>query len=331
MLTGCETMNDTMASARERITAMEFKMPDIQPRQDGMRTDQDSGDPAFEPYDYGKYRQTDTPDDIPVLMAAESADISCPPLRIVDDLRDMHQFSVARNQSPPNKISSVSIENIEATCTRNDSNLAIDMHLIFDGTLGPRARMRANDRPGFAYPYFVAVTDPQGAVLSKEIFAATLSYGTDDEHLRHTENLRQLIPYGGERYNQDYEILVGFQLTPEELAYNRARHTRPPEQNTARATAAPMKIVHAPRPQEKPDEITRLTRTEPAAAMPSQKSARATQPDSDERAPATVTERDRKNEGAQSPAIDVPFIDEIESAAGSTNSDSAPAENISAP
>lgn len=71
--------------------------------------------------------------------------------------------------------------------------------------------------------YFVAVIDAAGNMISKRVFDRNVDLGaanavTMTESVSGTE-----IRMAQGRRPFEYEILTGFQLTPEELAYNRAR------------------------------------------------------------------------------------------------------------
>lgn len=76
-------------------------------------------------------------------------------------------------------------------------------------------------------PYFVAVTAADRQVVRRE--AGTVAVELDEggravERVK-IDDIKIAIAEG--RTGADYEILVGFQLTPEQLARNRARRTGP--------------------------------------------------------------------------------------------------------
>jgi hypothetical protein len=146
---------------------------------------------------------------------------NCPNVRIVQDLNQVHQFVDNAKPNPTEAISSIRMENVESKCQVVKNNLAIDMTVAFDGNLGPKARTRAGDKPSFAYPYFVAITNNQGSIIAKEVFAVTLVYDSGQNHETHTEQLRQMIPMG-DKDLKNYKVLIGFQLNDQELAFNRA-------------------------------------------------------------------------------------------------------------
>lgn len=147
-------------------------------------------------------------------------DGSCPQASLRPDLRRLVEFYDPDKPADAGKISEVTITNISNICRIENGALVMQIDLSLDGKTGPKARVKPNDKPSFAYPYFVAVTDPQGNVLSKEIFAASIAYGPAQNELKQTESIFQNMPFPDKTIGQTYSVIVGFQLTPEQLAYN---------------------------------------------------------------------------------------------------------------
>lgn len=74
------------------------------------------------------------------------------------------------------------------------------------------------------YEYFVAVTRRDRAVIHTEVFPMTVRFRGDDDRVFLTETIEAIsIPRAeATTSGSNFEILVGFELTDEELAYNRA-------------------------------------------------------------------------------------------------------------
>ena len=58
--------------------------------------------------------------------------------------------------------------------------------------------------------------------MAKEVFAVSMNFEPGETTRTHTEYLRQIIPIKSKETAFQYQVLVGFQLSPEQLAYNRA-------------------------------------------------------------------------------------------------------------
>jgi len=70
-------------------------------------------------------------------------------------------------------------------------------------------------------PYFVAVVDKQQRILSRERFTAKVPFTEGRRRAVVGEELEQRIPFVTGRGAADVEILVGLELSPEQLESNR--------------------------------------------------------------------------------------------------------------
>jgi hypothetical protein len=78
-----------------------------------------------------------------------------------------------------------------------------------------------------ALSVFVAIIDVDNNVVTKKVFQVAPAMGGKPQNT-FTESLSSFaVPLGMDKRPADYEILAGFQLTPEELAYNRSPRPLP--------------------------------------------------------------------------------------------------------
>ena len=146
---------------------------------------------------------------------------TCPSVKIVDELANLTEFSGDGAQTQENLISTVYMNQIDSGCEFSQKNVTIDLKLEFAGNLGPKAKVKPSDKPFFAYPFFIAVLNAQDEILAKEVFSASMSYSRAEQAHTYYESLRQIIPFDNEEAAKGYQVLVGFQLTQAQLAYNR--------------------------------------------------------------------------------------------------------------
>ncbi|MCK6418801.1 MAG: hypothetical protein L6Q57_07685 [Alphaproteobacteria bacterium] len=144
----------------------------------------------------------------------------CPKVEAVPELAAYNEFRPVKNPFEDSLITSVNLTLVGAACTYNPKSVTMDLKLQFDGRLGPA--QKAENKEFFSIPFFVAVKEPGGNVLAKEVFAASLNYTPGSGRATYTENLRQIIPIANTARGPRYKVVVGFQLSPEQLAYNRA-------------------------------------------------------------------------------------------------------------
>lgn len=147
-------------------------------------------------------------------------DGACPSVSTRADLAYLVDFNANGKAEPSNVASEVTIKNVENVCRVEGDSIAMQIDFVLDGKLGPKGRMKANDQPNFAYPYFVAVVDGRGQVIYKEIFAATIAYGRDEKRKSIKETIFQSMPFPDSGAGESYSVVIGFQLDDEQLAYN---------------------------------------------------------------------------------------------------------------
>lgn len=107
-----------------------------------------------------------------------------------------------------------------AVLSRIDGRCAYDEEGL---TINENLRLGVNPGPAYTggpvtVQYFVAVTDPDRKLLSKKVFPVTLDLSGGA--VGSVEKLKQFIPVGPTTDGRYYEVLVGLQLTPEQLSGN---------------------------------------------------------------------------------------------------------------
>lgn len=147
-------------------------------------------------------------------------DGNCPPVSVRPDLAKVTDFYNPASPSENTKISEATITGVLNTCRVENGQIVMQVDLSLSGKTGAKARVKPTDKPSFAYPYFVAVTDSKGNVVSKEIFAASLSYGANQSESVTTETVFQNMPIPDTSAGETFQVVVGFQLSQEQLAYN---------------------------------------------------------------------------------------------------------------
>lgn len=154
------------------------------------------------------------------ILAAAGTE-SCPPIRIMQDLKQLVQFENAGAPDPDKKLSEIEIESVSGSCSAEEQALALKIDITFDGAVAAKGRAKGQSAANFSYPYFVAVTDEDGKILAKEIFAASLTYSPGQDTIKQIETINQLLPKAADA--GEYTVLLGFQLNADQLEYNRTQ------------------------------------------------------------------------------------------------------------
>ncbi len=102
-----------------------------------------------------------------------------------------------------------------------DGTMKMEIILIMRATNGPAAR------PGpIILPYFVSVTDAEKNVLNKAAFEVAVDFPkTRSRQLVTDAPVKLEIPIAKGQTGAEYGIFIGYQLTREELQYNRSGRT----------------------------------------------------------------------------------------------------------
>jgi hypothetical protein len=111
------------------------------------------------------------------------------------------------------------INGLSSACEyKNDQPIRVQTRLLFALGRGPQAQGRQK-----TYRYWIAVTDRNRAVLQKEYFDLPVTFPEGQDRVTKTEDvLGIVIPRADIKVSgANFEVLVGFDVTPDMAAFNR--------------------------------------------------------------------------------------------------------------
>jgi hypothetical protein len=111
------------------------------------------------------------------------------------------------------------IQGVSAGCQyKDDDPIEVKMQVLFEFGRGPTAEGRQK-----TYRYWVAVTDRNRAVLAKQTFEVPVTFPEGSDRVYVTEDVNQIvIPRASMTTSgSNFEVLVGFEVTPQMAAFNR--------------------------------------------------------------------------------------------------------------
>lgn len=118
---------------------------------------------------------------------------------------------------------------LDCNYDRAENKLTINVKFAVKASRGPAAPA-TNPQ----LPYFIAIVDADNNVLVKNVYNSQPQMDGRSNNT-YTETVSDLpVPLAMDKRPSDYEILTGFQLTPDELAYNRIPRTIPVPRAAAR-------------------------------------------------------------------------------------------------
>ena len=148
---------------------------------------------------------------------------ACAPVGILGDAADYSDYGPGAVPDLSRLVAQGSIRGVSGHC--NDAAGGTVLHTVVQLQLaitrGPVATGSS-----LAVPYFIAVTR-DGAVLSKQTLVATAQFPDNgDKVALQTDPVAFDLPVSRAHPGTSYRIEAGFQLTPEQLSYNRAHPPR---------------------------------------------------------------------------------------------------------
>ena len=142
----------------------------------------------------------------------------CPYVKVLYDAGRYVEFKDGREASGSVAYTG-EIQGISAGCQyKDDEPIKVTMEVLFELGRGPQAESSTKN-----YRYWVAVTKRNDAVIAKEYFDLPVTFAPGQDRLYAREKIGQVtIPRATQTTSgANFEILVGFDVTPEMAAFNR--------------------------------------------------------------------------------------------------------------
>jgi hypothetical protein len=154
-------------------------------------------------------------------MFSKTQQFDCPVVEIPKELASMTKFRDGGGRDLTDVVYQAGILDVQIACDYGSKGVDIQLNVVVGAERGP-----ANRAPNATVPYFIAIGDPSRTILAKEVFSSTVTYQPNLPRAYNTEETEETIPLPKGRSAEKYGIIVGLQLSPEELEYNRARTQR---------------------------------------------------------------------------------------------------------
>lgn len=147
--------------------------------------------------------------------------LPCPSVVVVSDASSTTAFISKEGKDLTDIAFEAQIEQVGHSCFYNDSLVTVNTLIRIDGTRGPRSVVTESE-----VIFFVAIIDKDQNVVGRERFETTLSFNSRRQRAAIVEEIEQIIPIRPNFRGFDYQILIGFELTPLQLEYNRDQRSR---------------------------------------------------------------------------------------------------------
>ncbi|MHA1565454.1 MAG: hypothetical protein ACTSX7_09095 [Alphaproteobacteria bacterium] len=145
----------------------------------------------------------------------------CPNVVIVDDIAQMTKFLDGPGRDLTDVVLEVRIASFDGSCVTDPDagaagEVSVDLILVVEATRGP-----ANANNQGQYDFFIAIAETEGDIVAKRVFPGEVVFEGNRNRVAAQEELTQMIPLRPGENGADYDILIGFQLSDEELVYAR--------------------------------------------------------------------------------------------------------------
>lgn len=156
-----------------------------------------------------------------LLSACNRTPPACPRVTILNEGANVTKFREGTGRDLTDVVAQAEIVDASVECDYDRRGVDVAMQVAIAATRGPADRARMAD-----FDYFVAIADAQRNILAKEVFRVRVAFPDTQNRVGTIEQIEPRIPLRDRAEGVSYQIVVGFQLTPEELEWNRTQRTR---------------------------------------------------------------------------------------------------------
>jgi hypothetical protein len=138
---------------------------------------------------------------------------ACPSAVILRPLSNTAVFGPAEQRRPDNVAFYGLLSEADLKCEFAGDAVRMNLDVVIVGERGPAGKADSVD-----FQYFVAVTGPDQAILSKKPFPIRITFDTPHKRAGVTDHIQQTIPLGGLKA-ADLSVYIGFQQSPEVVEF----------------------------------------------------------------------------------------------------------------
>ncbi|WPZ34827.1 hypothetical protein T8K17_01515 [Thalassobaculum sp. OXR-137] len=141
---------------------------------------------------------------------------TCPPAAAVAGTERMTSFRPGGGQDLTEVAFTAKVDSVESVCRYGDEGVEVAMNVLLSAERGPADTAREA-----TLQYFVAIENGSANFIAKEIYDVTLPFEGNRRRIGIVEEVDITIPTPADNDFSGVRILVGLQITPEQVEYNR--------------------------------------------------------------------------------------------------------------
>ena len=149
----------------------------------------------------------------------------CPAVFILQDAKNLIRFNPGLGRDITDTRFEAEISNFRGQCDydKDDNRWEVEVELLVQISV---ERGPANLGRDIEFEYFVILPDPEGKPRGKKVFPVKGQFEEGRTRLVYQDEVRLTIPLKNPNDGVESEIILGFQLSPAELVFNRSRRRR---------------------------------------------------------------------------------------------------------
>lgn len=142
----------------------------------------------------------------------------CPNVSILSGSERLVEFRSGPGRDIIDIVIEADMSNLRAACEYDEARVDVDTVFEIIAARGPKS-----ETSSVGIPFFAAIIGPEGQVVAKQVFESRVEFPKGRRRVGVREQIAQQIPIPRPVLGQEYQILIGFQLTPDQLEYNQSR------------------------------------------------------------------------------------------------------------
>lgn len=152
--------------------------------------------------------------DVMSIFSGPKAPLPCPQVEVLPGADAITIFREGEGRDLVDVRFEGVITPVSGECQYVDDETAVVANLILriDATKGPAATSQSEN-----FPFFVAIAQRDGKILAKKVFSSPVEIAEGRRRGAVQEEIEQRIPLTGIKTGYDYVIIIGFQLTKEQM------------------------------------------------------------------------------------------------------------------
>ena len=151
-----------------------------------------------------------------VFSGKPSPDLACPQTGFLLEAAHQDVLTSESSTAKDDVIVSADLADFKGGCSFKKGMLDFNLDLKIAAERGPKGP--ALDH--YNFPYFIAVLSPDRQILQRTSFSTNVAFDNTGKGLSAEEHSLQ-IPVAQEKDARNYQVLVGFELSPAQLDHNR--------------------------------------------------------------------------------------------------------------